>query len=147
MKIILGGIIDSMVNGPGMRRVYFAQGCSHNCRGCFNQHTHSFTSGQVFDIEYLVHDLEKSSYIHGVTFSGGDPFYQDEAFTEFAKILKKKKYNIWVYTGFKFEEVKKKKLINYIDVLVDGPYIEGLPSAQWRGSNNQKIINLEEMRK
>src|SRR3712207_6883051 len=94
--IRLSGIIyESLVNGPGMRRVFFSQGCTHNCEGCFNKHTHSFTGGELFDIIELVKDVEENPIITGITFSGGDPFEQSENFAEFALKLKKLNLNIW----------------------------------------------------
>jgi len=68
-----GMINESLVNGPGMRRVFFAQGCKHNCKSCFNPETHKFEGGQELEVEKLVEDIKKNPLLKGVTFSGGDP--------------------------------------------------------------------------
>lgn len=152
--IRLSGIIyESLVNGPGMRRVFFSQGCSHNCKGCFNTHTHSFNGGELFNINELVNDIVNNPMIKGITFSGGDPFEQSEAFSILAKQLKDHHYNIWSYSGYTFEEIlsiseeKKsfKELLNNIDVLVDGLFVEDLKdtSLKFRGSSNQRIIDVK----
>lgn len=153
--IRLSGIIyESLVNGPGMRRVFFSQGCTHNCEGCFNKHTHSFTGGELFDIIELVKDVEENPIITGITFSGGDPFEQSENFAEFALELKKLNLNIWCYTGYTFEYIQQhlieksswEKLLYNIDVLVDGPFIKELKDTRlkFRGSSNQRIIDVKE---
>ena len=85
--------------------MYFAQGCKHNCKGCFNPCTHSFNDGVLFDIEDLTKDLLKHNALNKVTFSGGDPFEQSFEFYNFAKLLKKHNINIWCYTGYTFEEI------------------------------------------
>ena len=73
----LAGIAyESLVNGPGMRRVYFAQGCKHNCEGCFNKDTHDFNGGELKDMDELIDDAIGNPMLKGVTFSGGDPLEQ-----------------------------------------------------------------------
>ncbi|GAA0121187.1 MAG: anaerobic ribonucleoside-triphosphate reductase activating protein [Clostridium argentinense] len=150
----LAGIIhESLTNGPGMRRVLFAQGCRHNCKGCFNSHTHNFNGGQTFNIDNIVTDIKKNPLIKGVTFSGGDPIEQAEAFSLIAKEVRKLNKNVWCYTGYTFEEILKnsekdsalKELIKNIDVLVDGKFDiskkdDGL---KYRGSSNQRIIDVK----
>ena len=130
--IRLSGIAyESLVNGPGIRRVFFSQGCKHNCIGCFNPDTHDFNGGEERDIDELIKDLADNPFIDGVTFSGGDPMFQPVACIEIAKYAKSKGYNIWVYTGFTFEELiemsKKNPIytefLHNIDVLVDGKFI------------------------
>ena len=87
----LAGIAyESLVNGPGIRRVFFAQGCKHNCKGCFNPETHSFDKGIVLEIDKLIKDVLENPMITGVTFSGGDPIEQAHSFSYMAKILKNK---------------------------------------------------------
>lgn len=150
----LAGIIyESLTNGPGMRRVLFAQGCRHNCKGCFNSHTHSFNGGQAFNIDNIVNDIKKNPLIKGVTFSGGDPIEQADAFSLIAKEVKKLNKNVWCYTGYTFEEILKnsekesvlKELIENIDVLVDGKFdISKKDDAlKYRGSSNQRIIDVK----
>ena len=127
----LAGIAyESLVNGPGIRRVFFAQGCKHNCKGCFNPETHSFDKGIVLEIDKLIKDVLENPMITGVTFSGGDPIEQAHSFSYMAKILKNKGLNIWCYTGYTFEKLLDKmkenkdirELLNNIDVLVDGKF-------------------------
>lgn len=151
----LAGIAyESLVNGPGMRRVFFAQGCKHKCKGCFNPETHSFEDGEIMDMDKLIKDVLDNPILKGVTFSGGDPIEQAHSFAYMAKAFKNSNLNIWCYTGYTFEkllEVMKvdtaiSELLNNIDVLVDGRFEinnkdEGL---RFRGSTNQRIINVKE---
>ena len=151
----LAGIAyESLVNGPGMRRVFFAQGCKHKCKGCFNPETHSFEDGEIMDMDKLIKDVLDNPILKGVTFSGGNTIEQAHSFAYMAKAFKNSNLNIWCYTGYTFEkllEVMKvdtaiSELLNNIDVLVDGRFEinnkeEGL---RFRGSTNQRIINVKE---
>lgn len=153
--IRLAGIAyESLANGPGIRRVFFAQGCNHNCEGCFNKETHDFDGGELKDIDELIKDVISNPIIEGVTFSGGDPLEQAESFAYMAKVFKRSSLNIWCYTGYTFEKILEmmeenqglKELINNIDVLVDGRFEinnkkEGL---KFKGSTNQRIIDVNE---
>lgn len=154
-KIRLAGICyESLVNGPGIRRVIFAQGCSHNCKGCFNPDTHDFKGGEERDIDALLKDIKDNPLLQGVTFSGGDPFEQAEGFAVLAKGIKEIGLNIWCYTGYTIEYILQNinshegfyDLLNNIDVLVDGEFIQEKAdsSLKYRGSSNQKIINVPE---
>jgi anaerobic ribonucleoside-triphosphate reductase activating protein len=88
-EIRLAGISpQSLVNGPGLRKVYFSQGCKHHCFNCFNPETWSFTGGSIFDINLLINELEKEIYLDGVTFSGGDPMEQASKMKLLAKAAK-----------------------------------------------------------
>ncbi|WP_299995266.1 anaerobic ribonucleoside-triphosphate reductase activating protein [uncultured Clostridium sp.] len=150
----LAGIAyESLVNGPGMRRVFFAQGCKHNCKGCFNPETHNFDGGEIMDMDKLIKDVLDNPLLKGVTFSGGDPIEQAHSFSYMANIFKSSNLNIWCYTGYKFEDLIKKMeldksikdLLNNIDVLVDGKFEinnkkEGL---KFKGSSNQRIIDVK----
>ena len=151
----LAGIAyESLVNGPGMRRVFFAQGCKHNCEGCFNPETHDFSGGEEKNMDDLIKDVLKNKMIKGITFSGGDPIEQAGKFSYMAKAFKDSGLNIWCYTGYIFEELLRKRkedkgieeLLNNVDVLVDGRFEinnkkDGL---RFKGSMNQRIINVEE---
>lgn len=151
----LAGIAyESLVNGPGMRRVFFAQGCKHNCEGCFNPETHDFSGGEEKNMDDLIKDVLKNKMIKGITFSGGDPIEQAGKFSYMAKAFKDSGLNIWCYTGYTFEELLRKRkedkgieeLLNNVDVLVDGRFEinnkkDGL---RFKGSMNQRIINVEE---
>ena len=152
--IRLSGIAyESLVNGPGIRRVFFSQGCKHNCNGCFNPDTHDFNGGEERVIDDLIKDTLANPMIKGVTFSGGDPFERAEEFSYMAREFKKAGLNIWCYSGYTFEEIIEKskvnkdfrELINNIDVLVDGKFIEEEKDEEikYRGSRNQRIIDVK----
>ena len=152
--IRLAGIAyESLVNGPGIRRVFFSQGCNHNCKGCFNPETHDFLGGEEKNINELIEDVYKNPMIKGITFSGGDPFERAEEFAYMAKAFKEKNLNIWSYTGYTFEYIINnlesrtgwKELINNLDVLVDGRFEEdkAVDGLKFRGSINQRIIDVK----
>ncbi|NFG62061.1 MULTISPECIES: anaerobic ribonucleoside-triphosphate reductase activating protein [unclassified Clostridium] len=154
-KIRLSGIAyESLVNGPGIRRVFFSQGCNHNCKGCFNPDTHDFNGGEEKNIDELIEDVLCNPMIKGITFSGGDPFERADQFSYMAKIFKENNKNIWCYTGYTFEYINDnlegnkgwKDLINNIDVLVDGKFEENKKEdgLKFRGSSNQRIIDVKE---
>lgn len=153
--IRLSGIAyESLVNGPGIRRVFFSQGCKHNCKGCFNPDTHNFNGGELRNIEELIKDTLDNPIIKGVTFSGGDPWEQADKFAYMARAFKNKGLNIWSYTGYTYEyiiENADKKLgwcdlLKNIDVLVDGKFEENkmLDGLKFKGSTNQRIIDVKE---
>lgn len=153
-KVRLAGIAyESLVNGPGLRRVFFSQGCRHKCKGCFNPETHDFNGGEDMDMDKLIKDVLDNPMLKGVTFSGGDPFERAEEFAYMAKAFKKAGLSVWSYTGYTYEYIidnlnKRsgwKELINNIDVLVDGRFEidkkeDGL---KYKGSSNQRLINVE----
>ena len=143
---------DSIVDGPGLRTVLWTQGCSHHCKGCQNPQTWSHKGGglvKITDVKKAIDELEDQT---GFTFSGGDPMYQVEACNEIAKYVKKKGMDIWVYTGFTYEEVLKlakknpvyMEFLKNTDVLVDGRFIleERDLSLLFRGSRNQRLIDI-----
>jgi len=153
--IRLSGIAyESLVNGPGMRRVFFAQGCKHNCKGCFNSDTHDFAGGEERMLDELIKDTLDNPILRGVTFSGGDPWEQADKFAYMAKAFKDKGLNVWSYTGYTYEYIIEHKdeyegwndLINCIDVLVDGRFEEEKQQdgLKFRGSINQRIIDIKE---
>lgn len=152
--IRLSGIAyESLVNGPGMRRVFFSQGCKHNCKGCFNPDTHDFNGGEERDMDELIKDVLENPILKGVTFSGGDPFEQANKFAYMAKVFKENKLSIWSYTGYTFEYIIEHKdehqgwndLLKYVDVLVDGRFEEDKmqDGLKFRGSRNQRIIDVQ----
>ena len=105
MKIRLAGIIENSINnGEGIRKVIFAQGCKHHCKGCFNPSTHDFNGGYECDTDKIIERINNDYMIDGVTFSGGDPFEQAEAFAEIAKNINPE-LNIWCYTGYTLQEI------------------------------------------
>lgn len=152
--IRLAGIAEnSLVNGKGLRKVFFSQGCSHHCEGCFNQHTWEFAGGRMFDMDELVQKVKDEPFLDGVTFSGGDPFQQADKFAYLAKKLHEANINIWAYTGYTFEELMKlaqtnhyiKQMINNVDVIVDGRFMKDKMSENLKycGSLNQRVIDVK----
>lgn len=154
MKLKIAGIVDdSIVDGEGVRLTVFTQGCPHHCHGCHNPQTWNLAGGHEIDTEEVVQKLKENPLLSGVTFSGGEPFLQPAPLTEIARAAHGLGLDVWSYTGFTLEELKKRtdaqQLLNEVDVLVDGPYVEALRdlTLQFRGSSNQRIINLDELRK
>lgn len=152
MKIQIAGTIpDSIVDGPGVRYVVFAQGCNHHCKGCQNPQTWDFNKGKSVEVEDLFDDIMNSVISKRVTFSGGDPFYQVPAFAELARMLKKEGFEIIAYTGFTFEELMSDldndyiNLLEQIDYLIDGRFEEDKKSLSLKfiGSSNQRIIDIQ----
>lgn len=154
-NIRLSGIAyESLVNGPGMRRVFFAQGCRHNCKGCFNPDTHDFNGGEIRNMDELIESVLDNPILRGITFSGGDPLEQADKFSYMAKAFKNKGLNVWCYTGYTYEYILEHKdknngwneLLSSIDVLVDGKFQEEnmQEGLKFRGSNNQRIIDIKE---
>ncbi len=140
-------------NGPGVRVSVFMQGCEFHCKNCFNPETWDFNGGKEFDNSTVdeVLKLCNEDYIKGLSILGGEPMHPKniEATTKLAKAFKEKypNKNIWVWSGFKFDEdLKDKEVLNYIDVLVDGRYSDELhnPTLKWRGSSNQRVIDVQQ---
>lgn len=146
----LSGIVsDSIVDGPGIRTTIFSQGCPHHCPGCHNPETWAFGCGTPLDTDSIVEIVRSNPLCRGVTFSGGEPFAQAEAFTELSQALKALGYEVASYSGFTFEELlhgseAQKKLLNSIDILIDGPFLLSEKSLEiaFRGSKNQRILDV-----
>ncbi len=139
---------QTMADGPGLRTSIYCAGCQHHCPGCHNPQSWNIDNGRWMDIDDLF-ELIVSDEISNVTFTGGDPFYQAEAFTELARRIKTEtKKNIWCWTGFTIEEIRKDpvkaRLLDYVDTLVDGPFLieQRDTTLLFRGSPNQRIIHL-----
>lgn len=139
-------------NGPGIRVSIFMQGCAFHCKGCFNQETWDFNSGKVFDDEVInkVIELCSNPHIAGLSILGGEPMHPQNiaGTTKLAKTFKEKypDKNIWAWSGYLYEEyLYNKEIINYLDVLVDGPYQDKLHDfrLKWRGSANQRVIDVK----
>ena len=146
---------ESFVDGEGIRFVVFVQGCPHHCKGCHNPQTHSFEFGYNAEISSIVKQISENPLLSGITISGGEPLCQIPQCIELIKAVKDydNNLNIWLYTGYKFEEAKKldkfNELLPYLDVIVDGRYVEELRdlSLNFRGSSNQRLIRLKEKTK
>lgn len=138
-------------NGPGVRVSIFMQGCTFNCKNCFNPETHDFKGGKEFTRETISKVLElcEKDYVVGLSILGGEPMHplNIEATTKLAKAFKEKFPNktIWCWTGFLFDrDLKDKEVLKYIDVLVDGQYKDELHDfrLKWCGSSNQRVIDV-----
>ena len=138
-------------NGPGVRVSIFMQGCSFHCKDCFNEETWDFNGGKEYTDETINRVLElcDKEYIVGLSILGGEPVHPKniEGTTKLAKSFKEKfpNKNIWMWTGFLFENIKDNELLNYIDVLIDGQFKTELfdPTLRWRGSSNQRVIDVK----
>lgn len=150
-----------IANGPGVRISLFVSGCPHHCKGCFNEITWDFNYGKPYTqdtINYIL-ELLKPDYIRGITFLGGEPMAPANQYDVLNTIRQIKEHfpskDIWLYTGYLFDNdiMEKmsnplpytKELVSYIDVLVDGPFIEDKKNLnlQFRGSENQRIIDVK----
>lgn len=143
----------NMLNGEGIRTVVWCSGCEHHCRNCQNPETWDYDYGHEItkdEVRYILDSIHPS-WISGVTFSGGDPLHPKnrEGVLRLSKLIKEEEptKNIWLYTGYTLEQIQKifPEILNYIDVLVDGPFIQELADIDyhWAGSTNQKIIRLK----
>jgi anaerobic ribonucleoside-triphosphate reductase activating protein len=157
MKIRLSSSLtrDSIVDGPGLRTVLWTQGCIHNCKGCHNPKTHPLDGGFESSTEEIIQNLEKIKLQKGITFSGGDPFIQPKPCMEIASFCHTINWDVWVFTGYTYEEIIKKnnptwnEFLEEIDVLVDGPFIIEKKDLTllYRGSSNQRIIDINMTKK
>ena len=146
----LSGIVsDSIVDGPGIRTTIFCQGCPHHCPGCHNPETWEFGTGTKMEPQQLLSIVTQNPLCKGVTFSGGEPFAQAEGFRELAQLLKDRGYEVAAYTGYTLEQLlsgtpAQKALLENLDVLIDGPYLEAERSLElaFRGSRNQRILDV-----
>ena len=147
----LSGIVsDSIVDGPGIRTTIFSQGCPHHCPGCHNPETWAFGCGTAIPVEAVVEIVRENPLCRGVTFSGGEPFAQAEAFARLAQLLKEKGYEVASYSGYTFEELMEgseaqRKLLQSIDILIDGRFLLAEKSLEiaFRGSRNQRILDVK----
>ena len=154
----IAGIIDeSIVDGPGIRMVIFAQGCPHRCKRCHNPETHDFEGGYLMSLEDIAQLPSKNPLLDGVTFSGGEPFSQAKAFSMLGKRFKDLGLDIMTYTGYTYEFLLEesnetnawKQLLDVTDILVDGKLKLEKKNLllPFRGSENQRIIDLNETRR
>ena len=193
---LFGTVNDSIVDGPGMRFSVFVQGCSHHCPGCHNPESWAFDAGEEVAIDDVVERIFENKLVSGVTLSGGDPFEQPAACAEIARRVKAAGRNVWVYTGYLYEDLLQRiaalpdgvavavgagadagagadiataaneaakapsvaererleavrDLLAYADVLVDGPFVQAKRSLglKYRGSSNQRLIDMNKTRK
>lgn len=153
-KVRIAGVAtESVVDGPGLRSVIFFQGCPHACPGCHNPETWDPRGGHAYPLGEVIAQLKLNPLIQGVTLSGGEPFLQAGPVAVLAEFLKARGYNLWIYTGYVWEELIQrlhepaiKKILKNADVLVDGPFSEKARDLQlaFRGSTNQRLIRVHE---
>lgn len=149
---VSGIVEESVVDGPGLRFVVFAQGCPHRCQGCHNPGTWDFEGGKTITVEELLKKIRANPLLKGVTLSGGEPFAQASQMAELAKEVKGTGMDVITYTGYTFEKLLTlcesdpgiKSLLENTDYLIDGPYLKdqrdlGLP---FRGSRNQRFLDV-----
>ena len=140
-------IKGTTVDGPGFRTSIYFAGCRHQCRGCHNPESWDFNVGEEYDIDGLLRIIADEDF--DVTLSGGDPLYQTDFIKELVNGIKKLGHTVWIYTGFRWEELMKnpelKEAIREVDVIVDSPFILELrnPDLMFRGSSNQRIIDVK----
>ena len=141
-----------IANGPGVRVSIFFQGCAFHCKNCFNPETWDFLGGKEFGEEQIeeILRLAEGNHITGLSILGGEPMHPKniDATTMLAKRFKEKYPNktIWAWSGFLFDEyVHDKEVAKYLDVLVDGQFVDELrnPMLKWRGSANQRVIDVQ----
>lgn len=151
---------ESFNNGLGIRTVIYVSGCLHNCVGCHNPETHNFKNGRLLTKELILEikeNIQERKFISGLTISGGDSMFSSEDTINLINLIGKDIYkNLWLYTGFTFENLvndknKSKedelryKLLTMVDILVDGKFeIEYKNiSLKFRGSTNQRLIDVQ----
>ncbi|MDR1002450.1 MAG: anaerobic ribonucleoside-triphosphate reductase activating protein [Oscillospiraceae bacterium] len=153
-KIRLAGVVsESIVDGPGIRYVVFAQGCPHKCEGCHNPQTHDMNGGYEESAEDILNDIAQNPLLTGVTLSGGEPFLQAKQLLPLAQKIKERRLNLIIYSGYTYEEIVKVGerdeawilLLSCADWLIDGKFEKDKsdPDIKFRGSTNQRIIDVK----
>lgn len=144
-----------IANGPGVRATLFVSGCTHNCPGCFNKDYFDFNSGTPWNIEIeneIINHLKTDDVATNMSILGGEPFQQtndDDLYNFIKRIKTETNATIWIYSGYTMDRLilddKKLRILELCDVLVDGRFIEELkdPRLEFRGSKNQRIINIK----
>lgn len=139
-----------IADGPGVRVSIFFQGCDFHCKNCFNPETWSWDCGEEFNDEVIdkILDLAKFDYITGLSILGGEPMHPNNIIgtLKLAKAFKTRypQKTIWAWSGYKYEDILKPEVLKYLDVLVDGQYIDSKrdPRLKWCGSTNQRVIDV-----
>lgn len=141
---------ETIADGEGLRYSIYLAGCTRHCPGCHNPFSWNAHHGTPLNEAYLssiIQEVQRNSMLDGITLTGGDPFYNPAGLLTLLQRLKHStNANIWCYTGYTIEEIQRNEqlalALPYIDVLVDGPFVNTLhdPSLRFRGSSNQRII-------
>ncbi|MEZ3532244.1 MAG: anaerobic ribonucleoside-triphosphate reductase activating protein [Muribaculaceae bacterium] len=145
---ILSIIRGTTVDGPGFRTSIYLAGCCHQCPSCHNPQSWNPHAGKIMTLEEIMKIVEEEDF--DVTLSGGDPLYNPDSTKVLIKALKDNGRNVWVYTGYTWEEITSSEIltdaVKKADYLVDGPFIQSRknPDLLFRGSDNQRIINIKE---
>lgn len=144
---ILDIVPGTSVDGPGLRTAIYFAGCAHKCEGCHNPQSWDFDGGREMTVEELMDVIIENDF--DVTFTGGDPIYQAKDIVALASEIVKVGKDIWCYTGFRYEDLMlhddAKELLRYVDVLVDGPFVNSLRDVHllFRGSSNQRLVDIK----
>ncbi len=142
LQIIRGTTVD----GPGFRTSIYFAGCNHGCPGCHNPTSWDFNAGSPYSLDQLMEIIKEEDF--DVTLSGGDPLYHPEFIKELTRRIHSVGHTVWLYTGFRWEEILESPLlldtITEADVIVDSPFILSLRDTDllFRGSSNQRIIDV-----
>ncbi len=156
LKVRIAGVEEeSYVDGEGIRFALFVQGCPHHCAGCHNPQTFDFYGGRLVELDEVIERIKGNPLLSGVTLTGGEPLCQLPAMTALARAVKSRGLTVWCYTGFTFEELivgvpgffsveEIKEFLKYVDVLVDGPFVEEQRdlTLTFCGSRNQRLIDV-----
>ena len=146
--MIMDLIRGTTVDGPGFRTSIYFSGCRHSCPGCHNPQSWDFSAGRRVSLKELLDVIEEEDF--DVTLSGGDPLYQGAALVPLLKGIRQLGHLVWLYTGFKWEEIAGnpdlKEILNLVEVVVDGPFVESLRDTDllFRGSSNQRLISVDD---
>ncbi len=141
---VLDIIPGTSVDGPGLRTTIYFAGCEHHCEGCHNPQSWAPDGGREMTAEEILDVIEDNGF--NVTFSGGDPLYQVKALIPLASEIRRRGYNIWLYTGYTFERIaaseRLRPILDVVDAVIDGPFVMALRDTElrFRGSSNQRIL-------
>ena len=153
---IAGFYDESISNGLGWRAVLFVSGCPHHCPGCHNKEAQDFNYGEEFNEEEILKRIKENSILNGITISGGEPLCKENipGVLKFIKDVKeiRPEFNVWCYSGYTLDQLidrndeETNECLNQIDVLVDGRFVEAKkdPTLKFRGSSNQRILDLKQ---
>lgn len=143
---------ETITDGVGLRYAIYLSGCLHHCSGCHNPESWDANNGiqlSDFVLEQMIEEIKDNPLLDGITISGGDPFYNPKGLLHLLISLKEgTRLNIWCYTGYTIEYIlaheEYARCLEYIDVLVDGPFVKQLydPTLLFRGSSNQRVLKI-----